>query len=87
MSKAGCLADRDQGVVGDERGDLVRDQLAGLLVEGRRVGRHEEVGPVAVDLGALGLFEGVLDRQLVQAELTADDVELLARWARTGRAR
>ena len=33
---------------------------------------------VAVDLGALRLLEGVLDGQLVQAELLADDVELFS---------
>ena len=72
------LADGDEGVVGDERGDLVRDQLARVLVERRRVGRHEQVGAVPVDLGALRLVERVLDGQLVQAELRSDDGELFA---------
>ena len=45
-------------------------------VEQRRVGRHEQVGLVPVDLGALRLVEGILDGQGVQAEFGPDDTEL-----------
>jgi hypothetical protein len=40
------------------------------------VGAEEQVGGIVVELGALGLVQGVLDGQLVQPELGVDHVEV-----------
>ena len=56
-------------------------QLAAVDVDPDGVARQEEVVGVVVQLGALVLVEGVLDRQLVQAELGRQLVQLVGRRA------
>ena len=53
----------------------------GLGVDAHRVAGQEQVGGVAVELGALMGSEGVLDRELVQTELAGELVQLLLRRA------
>ena len=61
----------------DERVDLRRlqDAVVGVHVDG--LAGQEQVGGVAVELGALVWSQGVLHGELVQAELAGEGVELL----------
>jgi hypothetical protein len=47
-----------------------------VAVSGDGVGAEEQVGRVVVELGPLGLVQGVFDGQLVQAELGVDHGEV-----------
>ena len=53
-------------------------QLSGAGVQRERVGVHEQVRVIAVELRALVLVDGVLDGQRVQAQLLGDRRQLLA---------
>ncbi len=70
------VADGDQRVGGDEDRELAGLQRAAVRVHRDGVGAHEQVVAVAVELGALALVPGVLDGQLVQAELLVDHGEV-----------
>ena len=73
------LADGDEPALRDEGVDLGLRELALLDVHPDGVARQEGVGGVAVDLGALVRPEGVLDGQLVEAELVRQFVQLVQR--------
>ena len=55
----------------------VSSRLAFVGVDAHGVAGQEEVGGVAVELGALMGAEGVFDRELVQSELAGELVQLL----------
>ena len=59
----------------------VSSSVAGFGVDPHRVAGQEQVGRVVVELGALVGAEGVLDGELVQAELAGELVELRLRRA------
>lgn len=63
------LADGDQRLLGDERGDLTAPQHPGDGVQTHGMGGHEQVRVVTVELGPLPLVGGVLDGQIMQSEL------------------
>ena len=66
------LVHGDEGVRRDERLDLGRAQRARHRVESDGVRGEEEVGVVAIQLGALEVVQGILHREPVQAELLFD---------------
>jgi hypothetical protein len=70
------FAYRDQGLWGDERGDLADCECAGGGVRVDGVGVEEQVGGVSVEFGPLGGVQGVFDGQFVQPELLVDHVEV-----------
>ncbi len=72
-------AHRDQPPPPDEGVDLGLHELGPLPVEVDRVGGEEQVGGVAVDLRALVGLQGVLDGQLVEAQLGGDLGEVVGR--------
>ncbi len=72
------LADGDQRPPGDEGGELAGGQFTRAGVQPRAVGGQEQVAAVAVELGALVLMHGVLDRQRVQPEFLAQHRQVLA---------
>ncbi len=57
--------------------ELAGAELAGLVVQVHRVGGEEQVPLIPVELGALVLMLGVLDRERVQAELLAEHREIV----------
>ena len=67
----------DQRARGDERGDLVGRQLAGVDVEVDLVDAEELVRGVAVELGPVAAGGRVLDGQRVQRQLVGDQLEVL----------
>ena len=71
------LADRDEGLRQHEGRDLTGVHGAGLLLDPHGVEVEEHVVGVAVELWALMLGGGVLDRQRVQAELLAEHGEVV----------
>ena len=71
------LADGDEPAPADERVDLCRLQDAVVGVHADGLAGQEQVGGVAVELGALVWSQGVLHGELVQAELAGEGVELL----------
>ena len=71
------LADRDEPALVDERVDLGLVEAPCLGVDAHGMAREEQVGRVVVELGSLVGAEGVLDGELVQAELAGELVELL----------
>ena len=71
------LADGDQRLGRDERGEFAGGQLAGGGVELRAVGGQEQVAAVAVELWTLALVARVLDGQRVQAELLAQHSQVV----------
>jgi hypothetical protein len=71
--EAVVLADGDEGLGGDEGGELAADQLRRRPVEPHGVGGEEQVIGVAVQFGPLMALDGVLDRERVQPELLGQD--------------
>ena len=71
--EAVVLADGDEGLGGDEGGELAADQLRRRPVEPHGVGGEEQVIGVPVQFGPLMALDGVLDRERVQPELLGQD--------------
>ncbi len=70
------MADRDHELGADEEHDLAElDGVVGVDVAGR-LEDHEQGVVVDLELGPLVGVDGVLDGQLVEAELAPDRVEL-----------
>ena len=72
-----ALANGDEPAGTDEGVDLVLDEAGALGVDADGVARQEQVGRVVVELGSLVLTKGVLDGELVDAELVGELDELL----------
>ena len=80
-----AVADGDDEVGADEDVDLAELDLLDVVEVARRAQDHEERVAVALELGPLVGDDGVLDGQLVQAELVGDRERAAPRPA--GRAR